>query len=377
MKENEIIELVNSCIECEGCLEVCDTYAVTQNLLQSPMGRLKIVNKAYSNSEDITNEEIKGIYTCTLCGICDQICQKGIPIADLIHSSKIKFVELGIGPLDIHKKITLGITEKNNSVGGNPEERLDWIPDTYRDTEQFEKKESDTLLFFGCMSSFRVKESASASYELLKKANYDFKIYKEEPCCGEYVYSSGDLELAKKIFLENFESFKKNGIKTIITTCGGCIYAFNNIYPKYIDDWDIKVKHIVQIVNELYEQKKLKFKNHNQKITYHDPCRVGRKLINNEIYDEPRILLRETSEELVEISHGREFTTCCGAGSGIRGVDSSITIRIGQKIFDDLKNDMIISSCPLCIFNFRYVNYKTNSSVKSKYITEFLLEALE
>jgi Fe-S oxidoreductase len=211
----------------------------------------------------------------------------------------------------------------------------------------------------------------------LKKANYNFKIYKEEPCCGEYIYSSGDLKLAKKMFLENYESFKKNRIKKIITTCGGCIYAFNNVYPKFIQDWDIEVLHIIQVINDLYNSEQLNFHKLDGTITYHDPCRVGRKLKNNIIYNEPRNLLSHTCDNLEELSNGIDFTPCCGAGSGIRGVDSSISIKIGKKLFDQLENDLIISSCPLCVFNFRYVDYKTNSNVTSKYITEHLLNALK
>jgi len=157
LKKNDIIEKVNSCIECEACLEVCDTYAVTQNILQSPNGRLKIVGKIFNN-EGISDEEIKGIYTCTLCSMCDQFCQKEIPISELIHQSKVKLVKEGMGPLEIHKKIISGIVKSENSVNGNPEERLDWIPEKYHKEEEFENKESNTLLFLGCMSSLKLSK---------------------------------------------------------------------------------------------------------------------------------------------------------------------------------------------------------------------------
>lgn len=376
MKKNDIIEKVNSCIECEACLEVCDTYAVTQNILQSPNGRLKIVGKIFNN-EGISDEEIKGIYTCTLCSMCDQFCQKEIPISELIHQSKVKLVKEGMGPLEIHKKIISGIVKSENSVNGNPEERLDWIPEKYHKEEEFENKESNTLLFLGCMSSFRVKESASASYELLKKANYNFKILEKEPCCGEYVYSSGDLELAKKIFNENYKTFKNTGIKTIVVTCGGCLYALNNVYPKYVEKWDIKVKHVIQVIYELFKRNELRFRNLNKDITYHDPCRTGRKLNNIDIYEEPRELLRKASENLFELSKNKEFTPCCGAGSGVRGVDSSISIKIGSKIFQEVNTSELITSCPLCVFNYRYVKYKTQADKECKYITDFLLNALD
>lgn len=376
MNEKEILAQINSCIDCEACLEVCDTFLVTNDILRSPNGRLKIAKQIF-NGDEISEEQIKAIYTCTQCGSCDQFCQKEIPLSEIIHASKTKLIERKLGPLEIHKTITKGIIEKDNSVNGDPAERLNWIPEEYRSTEVFEKKDSDTLLFLGCMSSFRVKESASASYTLLKKAGFNFKILEKEPCCGEYVYSSGDLKLAKKIFKENSDVFKQLGIKRIIVTCGGCLYAFNNIYPKYIEDWSIEIKHVMEVIDDLCKQGKLKFKQTQTQITYHDPCRTGRKLKDRDIFEEPRALLAQSCEKVLELAKNREFTQCCGAGSGVRGVESNISIKIGKKLFDELKTDVLISSCPLCVFNYNYVNYKTQSQVKSEYITEFLLKCLD
>ncbi|MFW9939233.1 MAG: (Fe-S)-binding protein [Candidatus Thorarchaeota archaeon] len=376
MDENYILEKIESCVDCKSCMEVCDTYNVTQDELQSPNGRLKIAHKI-CNNEKISEVELRSIYTCTLCSLCNLHCTQSIEISEIIHSSKIKLVEQDKAPLEIHNKIIKGIIEKDNSVNGNPAERLDWIPAEYRNQERFEKGTSDTLLYLGCMSSFRVKKSASASYELLRKANYDFMILEKEPCCGEYVYSAGDLKLAKKLFNDNFKRFKKLGIKNLVVTCGGCLYAFNEVYPKYVKGWDINVRHIVQVIYELFQKGKLNFKKLNKEVIYHDACRTGRKLKLIEIYKEPRELLAHTSENLKELSKNREETSCCGAGSGIRGVDSSITIKIGKTILDEAKTEDIISSCPLCVFNYRYVAYKTQSDKVIKYITDYLLEALE
>ncbi len=376
MAENNTLEIIESCVDCESCMEVCDTYTVTQDEMQSPNGRLKVAHKIFKN-EKISEKELRSIYTCTLCGLCNLHCTQNIEISEIIHSAKIKLVEQKKAPLEVHNKIIKGIEESDNSVNGNPNERLDWLPKNYREYEIFEKKESDTLLFLGCMSSFRVKESASASYELLKIGNYNFKILEKEPCCGEYVYSAGKLELAKQIFKENFEMFKRNKIKNLIVTCAGCLYAFNNVYPKYVEGWNITVKHIIEIIDKLEKSGKIKFKNLKREITYHDPCRTGRKLKNRTIYKEPRELLEKVGSKINELSNNRNETPCCGAGSGIRGVDSSISIKIGTKIFQKAKTKEIISSCPLCVFNYRYVNYKTQSDKEIKYITDFLLDALK
>ncbi len=376
MNEKEILNDIQSCLDCKSCLEVCDTYKVTEEEFKSPNGRLKIAEKVFNN-QDITDEEILGIYTCTLCASCDLVCQQSISIANIIHSAKIELVKQKKAPLDIHNKIINGIIEKDNSVNGNPEERLNWLPENYRVKETYENKDSDTLLFLGCMSSFRVKESASVPYEILKLADYDFKILENEPCCGEYIYSAGELEVAKIFFQNNINLFKKIGINNLIVTCGGCLYAFDRIYRKYFNDYDLHVKHIVDVIHELEKQGKIKLNSLNKTITYHDPCRLGRKYQNGPLYAEPRELLKKCDIEVKEISENPKECPCCGAGSGIRGVDSSICIKIGKKLFNDIETKEIVSSCPLCVFNFRYVNYKNQMDKESKYITDYILNSIQ
>ncbi|MHA1490403.1 MAG: (Fe-S)-binding protein [Promethearchaeota archaeon] len=375
MKDDKILEEIQSCLDCKECVEVCDTFAVTNNELQSPNGRLKIAGKVFNNDE-ITEDERFSLYTCTLCGSCDLACVQSINISKIIHASKVKLVEQNKAPFEVHEKIIKGIIKNYNSVGGNPDDRLDWLPEKYRKNELFEDNDSDTLLFFGCMSSFKVKESSSASYEILKKAGINFKILKNEPCCGEYVYSAGKLKLAEKMMQENFELFKKIGVKNLIVTCGGCLYAFNNLYPEHVKDWNINVKHVVQVIYDLEKEGKLQFNPLNKEITYHDACRMGRKLKNIEIYDEPRELLKKCGLILNDFKLDRKYTQCCGAGSGIRGVDSNLCQEIGSNLINQAKTEEIASSCPLCVFNFRYVDYKRKLNKKFRYITDYILEAI-
>ena len=376
MNEQKLLDDIDSCLDCKSCLEVCDTFKATNNELQSPNGRLKIAKKVFS-SENVSEDERFSLYTCTLCSACNLECPQAINIANIVHASKIKLVENNQGPFEIHEKIIKGIVENDNSVGGKSEERLDWLPEEYKANETFEKKDSDTLLFLGCMSSFRVKESASAPYKILTHAGYNFKILENEPCCGEYVYSAGKLELAKETFRNNMELFKKNGIRNLIVTCGGCLYAFDIVYPKYIEDYDIKVKHIIDVVHELVQSGKLILKKIDKTVTYHDPCRLGRKYKSGPLIDEPRELLEKCGIEVKNITENPREGPCCGAGSGIRGVDSNLVIKIGADLFNKIETKEIATSCPLCVFNFRYVNYKSQMDKESKYITDYILESIE
>jgi Fe-S oxidoreductase len=374
MMQNNIKE-IEKCKECFKCREVCDTFIVSEDESKSPSGRLKVAKEIFLGNR-ISDLDKISLYTCTLCGLCDLECTQEINISEIIHEAKKKLVEKREGPLEIHRKISDGILKSDNSVNGDPKSRLDWLPNQYKESESYENDDSNVLLFLGCMSSFKVKESALSSYELLKRANFDFKILKNEPCCGEYLYSSGDSLKAQKYFSKVYEIFKEINIEKIIVTCAGCLYAFTNVYPKYLDNFNIEVNHITQVLQDLERMGKLDFikkkENIERTVIYHDACRMGRKIKNFDVYEEPRNLLKKVGVEFNELEKNRVNSICCGAGSGIRGVDKDLCINIGMKILEETDSSSLISSCPLCVFNFRYINYKKDLNKKIFYITDYI-----
>ncbi|TXT56257.1 MAG: putative iron-sulfur binding reductase [Promethearchaeota archaeon] len=377
MNEQSILESINNCVECKECLRHCQTYQETNDELFSPFGRLKIAKKVFED-EEITEKERKSLYTCTMCSLCDETCPQEIETSHIVHEAKFRLYGTEKGQYKIHDTIIGGILKKDNSVNGDPKERLDWLPEKYKKEERYDNKKSDTLLFLGCMSSYKVKESASSTYQLLKEADFDFKILKDEPCCGEYIYSAGNLDEAIKYFKKVNEILKKNNIKTIIVTCAGCLYAFNNVYSKYLDDYNVNVKHNLQVIAELEKQGKLEFSPKTlENIAYHDACRMGRKLNDMKLYSEPRELISKCGIEIQELSKNENMTPCCGAGSGVRGVDKNLCIKMGNTLLEELNTDQLLSACPLCVFNFRYVNYKKGTNKRINYITEFLRDSVK
>ncbi len=377
MDDKKILEQIQSCTECKECMEVCDTYQMTGNELQSPFGRLKTAEKVFTNQK-VSEDERFGLYTCTLCSLCNIACIQELDISSLIHQAKIKLSATTNGTYKIHDTISKGILEKDNSVNGNPENRLEWLPEEFKEIELFDEKNSENLLFLGCMSSFKVKESASSSYKILKEAGYDFKILKNEPCCGEYLYSAGKFEDAQRNFKKVYDIFKENGIKTIIVTCAGCLYAFNEVYPKYLENYDIEVKHVIEVIFDLIQQGKLDLNTNDDTVFYHDACRMGRKLKDRDIYDAPRQILSKVGATIKELKRNMKKGGCCGAGSGIRGIAKDLCIDIGASILNQIdEGTPLLSSCPLCVFNFRYVDYKNQLDKEIKYITEFLMDYVE
>ncbi len=205
------------------------------------------------------------------------------------------------------------ITEIGNSAGGDPDKRLEWLPEEF----ESEEKKSDTLLYIGCLLSYLVRDSAETSYLILKHAGIDFLISKDEGCCGVYLYDAGLLDLAEKLFRENAARLEKLGVKRIITPCAGCYRCFKRYYPEVLGKENFRI----EVLHKLIKDKKLKLKKKGGELTYHDPCRLGRK---GGLYDE-----------------------------------------------------VIVTSCPFCTFNPRYTSRKKEINREVGYITDVVMEHIE
>ena len=362
---DDLIVEIDSCDECEKCVDVCPTYIVSEEDLFSPLRRLKSAKQIFEG-EKVSERIVESIYNCPECARCDEVCPKEIKISEIVAIARMELVKRGFAPLEGHKKIINGIMEKGNSVNGNPDERLNWLP------EPFEERNSDTLLYLGCLPSYLVKNAARSSYLLLKAAGVDFRILENEGCCGVYLYDAGIIDQAREVFAENTQRFKNLGIKRIITPCAGCYRCFKRYYPALIEDADFEVLHIVEVLHELLKKGKLRFKTNEggKALTYHDPCRLGRK---EGLYDEPRELLAASAHTIDELDENRAMGMCCGAGAGIRSIYRNLSMEIASILLD-AASETLVTSCPFCAFNMSYASRKKEKDVDVRYLTEVLHE---
>lgn len=370
--KDKLADLASQCVECEECFKSCCSYLSFKKNEASPMGRLKTLSK-YFGGNPIVPDELEAIYLCTECGGCDVVCSAEIPISEVIADSKIALADSGQGPLEQHHKMIQSIFDKGNAVSGKPEKRLDWIPEKYRDNVKFEDAEGDTLLYVGCLSSFVDKQTASASFEILKKAGVDFKLLRDEFCCGIYPYNAGKINEAEKIFKQMLENFTNSGIKTIIVPCAGCYRAFSKYYPRVLGGFDIEILHISEVIIKLLQDKKLNPIQQNRLVTYHDACKIGRK---SGLYDEPREILSLCGYEINELKQNRENGVCCGSGAGVRSINRGLSMDIANGILADAEADSVVSTCPFCIFNFNYTAHKKSFDKKAVHISVLVRDSL-
>jgi Fe-S oxidoreductase len=266
---------------------------------------------------------------------------------------------------------------------GNPfvqdrSKRADWAKGC--NVKKF-TEEMEILYFPGCLPSYdaRLGKVAQATAAILNKAGVEFGILgTEENCCGESIRKTGNEELFKRLAKDNIKTFIENGVKRILVSSPHCYHTFKNEYPEFSVNFE--VVHITEFIFELINEGRLKInKDFAKKVTYHDPCYLGR---HNGIYDEPREVLKRISGlELLEMDESREESLCCGMGGGRIWIDTKMEERFSNLRLKEavgLEAEVLVTCCPYCIDAFEEsrlgLNYEDTIEVKD--ITEIIQEVI-
>jgi heterodisulfide reductase subunit D len=221
--------------------------------------------------------------------------------------------------------------------------------------ECFAKGERPEYLFWvGCAGAFddRYKKVVRAFTKVLTHLGVSFAVLgKEEICNGDPARRAGNEMLYQMQALQLIEIFRMYEVKKIITICPHCYNIFRNEYPDLGGNYE--VINYLQFLNSNIENGKLKIDPgslDNISITYHDPCYLGRA---NDIYDEPRNILKKLTGKLVEMHRNKSFALCCGAGGAQMFKEAE---KGSKEVFIERTEDalntgarVIATACPFCM----------------------------
>lgn len=199
------------------------------------------------------------------------------------------------------------------------------------------------IIFYpGCLTKYKLSNIANNYVNILKKLGYNVKLLKEqEICCGGPLIESGYESEFKDVMDMNKSLFKENKVDKVITNCPLCFNTFLRYYG-------IKSEHVVQIL--LRYISKIPYKYNEEKITYFDPCFLGRK---NKIYGAEKIL---DALGFVVISLKGSSAVCCGACAGVKRNIPVLANKMAKNILKQVRTSKLVTSCPLC-----YVHLKENA----------------
>jgi heterodisulfide reductase subunit D len=215
-------------------------------------------------------------------------------------------------------------------------------------------QQPDVLFWVGCAGSFddRAKKITRAFVKILNKAGINFAVLgTEESCTGDPAKRAGNEFLFQMQAMGNIQILNAYEIKKIVTTCPHCFNTLKNEYPELGGDYE--VKHHSQFLQELINEGKLTVEGGSfkgKKITFHDPCYLGRA---NDVYEAPRLLIEKLDAELVEMKRCKSKGLCCGAGGAQmfkeaeKGAKEINVERTEEAL--EIKPDIIATGCPFCM----------------------------
>jgi Fe-S oxidoreductase len=376
----EIIDVIKAsggdafkrCFQCGLCDVVCPWNRVRNFSMR------KLVREATFGLTDIESEEM---WLCTTCGRCPQQCPRDVRQIESGVALRRIATEYGVFPKSVTPIRTVrgSLVGEGNTLGEERAKRADWAKDL--SVRPFEEG-MEILYFPGCYPSYdpRSKKVAVATATILNKAGVDFGILgTKENCCGESIRKTGDEEVFRRLAKENIKTFIDHGVKKILVTSPHCYHTFKNEYPDFRVNFE--VIHMSQFLFGLVKEGKLEFtKEYGKKVTYHDPCYLGR---HNGIFDEPREVLKKVPGlELHEMPDCRVDSLCCGGGGGRVWMET----QKGQR-FSDLRMEqamgvgaeVLVTACPYCITMFEdsRLTLDLTEKIEIKDITEIVQEVIQ
>ncbi len=301
-----------------------------------------------------TERFLHAVYTCTMCGGCESQCkiQKLLEPMHAARALREWLMENGVGPLPEHQALFKNMANYDNPWGGARAARTRWIPKELKVKELGEDKEKSPVLYYvGCTAAYvqPIQYVAAATVLNLQAAGVDFGILgRREVCCGSTMLRLGDRRGFEKYRDRNLEVLGKLGLETIVTSCAGCV---STLKEEYADKLNCEVLHIVEYLERLISQGKIKPKNKvEMKVTYHDPCHLGRYC---GIYDPPRSILASIPGlKLIEMERIREDSYCCAAGGGVRTAYPEFAAWAATRRLTEAREstgcEVVATACPFC-----------------------------
>jgi heterodisulfide reductase subunit D len=373
---------LSACLQCGYCLRVCDTYAQEPWESISPRGKIfylkQLQNKTpidrlLGRKVEVDDEFVDALYRCTGCAACWTVCHVSIEFAEFWETVREWVVDQGKGPMPAHKKIREKIEATNNPYGEPPEKRGAWFPESIKKVET----NPDVCFFAGCTASYRMQRIPQAAAVFLDRCGVKQNVMGEqEMCCTSPMLRTGQVTATRDFAENNVRQTERMGAKAMVTACAGCFKTTTHDYKRFYSNPAFEVYHFSQYAQKLVKEKKVKYTRElKSKVTYHDPCHLGR---HAGVFEPPREVIKSIPGiELVEMPRNRMASQCCGAGGGYKSQFNDLAVNIAAKRVKEAVAtgaERIITTCPFCVLNLQAGAKQLGVNIKVMDLSELLAE---
>lgn len=343
---------VQYCLECGKCTSNCPIARVGAGY--SPRKTVERFQLGLENKILAGND----LWMCLTCYLCSERCPSDVRYTEFVRTCRNMASNAALEEHCSHGAIPLTVSR----IMTNPkikQKRMNWLPKGAKVSDK-----GDTLYFVGCLPHFDVIFSdfepdttkiAQSMVKVLNKVGIEPVVLSEERCCGHDLLWAGDAENFRKLAELNLSLINETGASRVITTCAECYRTLKKDYAEFFGKPDFEVSHVSEFLSDLIERGKLDFnEKFARKVTYHDPCRLGRHM---NVYGPPRKVIASIPRvELVEMERNRKNAACCGVSSWL--ACSRYSRMMETMRLREAKNtgaELLVSACPKCQIHWKCV----------------------
>lgn len=365
--------LLNKCIHCGLCPTACPTYTAVGTEMDNPRGRLLLLRAVSTGRIPLSETVARHIYSCLGCQGCRVACPSGVNTEEVLAPVKRLLAQSEWFPAPL-ADLAQRVGTTHNISGDPPEHRLLWMENINLRPQDVVEKQSDVVLFTGCVSSLYPTAYGilQSMVSLLQAAHVQFTMLgSAEWCCGYPLLSAG-LDVSG-LMAYNLARIKGLSAQTLVTTCPSCYHMWKY---NYAPD-SFRVVHATEFLLELMSTGKLTPSPLSRRVTYHDPCDLGRK---SNVYDAPRQLIQSLpGVQFVEMKSNRDNALCCGGGGNLETMDVELSQAVARSRLDqarDVGADVIVSACQQCERTLAKAARRERLKLQVMDITQVLAEGI-